>query len=391
MADTYEVMGVTYDTATGKPISGVTNDNNTKVKDLANREKIDADDEKNTNEDDNSEATDNVDTQYTVLVNGERIILYTDKWGASLQDKLEGHGIHIQKNGDVAILSGKGGKGNACGGRLLVNTAKGQLVKSGPIVTEVVASKIDPGQGEGSSDNGEGGEAISVLAYGDSTEEVVGAEKTIKAEHITLDADTITLKAGSKLFVDAPEWVEVIGMKKSIVDATDEKVDQKVSEVKEDTTVSFDPRASKNVVSRGHINHRVLGDVAIKVDGYMDLQVMGGIPKGEPLVKNRSAALTIGVNGLKNGGKFFVFAKGTFDMASGLTTGDLFLSTLGKFETSSTLGTKIEATTKVDIDATTKVGIKAKTGIDMETTTGNITAKAVAGDFDVNALKIYLN
>ena len=368
MADTYEVMGVTYDTATGKPISGVTNDNNTKVKDLANREKIDADDEKNTNEDDNSEANDNVDTKYTVLVNGERIILYTDTWGASLQDKLEGHGIHIQKNGDVAILTGKGGKGNACGGRLLVNTAKGQLVKSGPIVTEVVASKVDPGEGEGSGDNKNNAEAISVVAYGDSTEEVVGAEKTIKAEHITLDADTITLKAGTKLFVDAPEWVEVIGMKKSIVDSSDEFTTQKVTEVKEETTLTFDPRGSKNIVSRGHINHRILGDYAIKVDGYMDLQVMGGVPIGEPLIKNRSSALNFGINGVKNGGKFFVFAKGTFDLASGLSTGDLFLSTLGKFETSSTKETKIEATTEVKLDATKKVEITATEDISRITT-----------------------
>ena len=348
-------------------------DDTTKVEDLSKKEKIDANDEKNTNGD-GTEANDNVDTKYTVLVNGERIILYTDTWGASLQDKLEGHGIHIQKNGDVAILSGKGGKGNACGGRLLVNTAKGQLVKSGPIVTEVVASKVDPGEGGGSSDNGKGAEAISVVAYGDSTEEVVGAEKTIKAEHITLDADTITLRAGTKVFVDAPEWVEVIGMKKSQVEASDEKVDQKVVEVKEETTVSFDPRASKNIVSRGHLNHRVLGDYALKVDGFMDLQVMGN-SFGVMLVKNRSAALTIGVNGVKNGGKFFVFTKGTFDLASGLTTGDLNFSTLGKFQTSSTLETKIEATTKVEIEATT----------------GDVTVKAPAGNFDVEALKIYLN
>ena len=152
MADTYEVMGVTYSVATGQPISTVTKENNTKVEQVNKGKLIDANDETNSNED-GSEATDNVDTEYTVLVNGERIILYTDKWGASLQDKLEGHGIHIQKNGDVAILSGKGGKGNACGGRLLVNTAKGQLVKSGPIVQEVVASKVDPGEGEGSSTN----------------------------------------------------------------------------------------------------------------------------------------------------------------------------------------------------------------------------------------------
>ena len=379
MADTYEVMGVTYSVATGQPISTVTNENTTKVEEITQKEIVEPvkKDETNINEDDNSEATDNVDTEYTVLVNGERIILYTDKWGASLQDKLEGHGIHIQKNGDIAVLSGKGGKGGACGGRLLVNTAKGQLVKSGPIVQEVVASKVDPGEGEGSSTNTESAEAISVVAYGDSTEEVVGAEKTIKAEHITLDADTITLKAGTKIFVETAEWIEDIGSKKAHVESSEEQVDAKVTEVKEDTTVSFDPRASKNIVSRGHINHRVLGDYSMQVDGYMDLQVMGGIPIGEPLIKNRSSALNFGINGEKNGGKFFVFAKGTVDIASGIGAGggDLYLSTLGKFETSSTLETKIEAKTKVEIEATT----------------GDVTVKAPAGNFDVDALKIYLN
>ena len=364
-----------------------------KITVIGEREKVEptnGGDETNSNTD-GSEATDNVDTQYTVLVNGERIILYTDTWGASLQDKLEGHGIHIQKNGDIAVLTGKGGKGNACGGRLLVNTAKGQLVKSGPIVQEVVASKVDPGEGEGSSTNSDSAEAISVVAYGDSTEEVVGAEKTIKAEHITLDADTITLRAGSKIFVDAPEWVEVIGMKKSIVDSSDEFTTQKVTEVKEETTLTFDPRGSKNIVTRGHLNHRILGDYALKVDGYMDLQVMGGVPIGEPLIKNRSAALTLGVNGVKNGGKFFVFTKGAFALESGLTTGDLNLSTLGKLQTSSVLETKIESKTKVEVDATTKVEIKGKTGVDIEATTGDVKVEAKQGNFDVDALKIYLN
>lgn len=364
----------------------VIDDNTLKITVIGEREKVEptnGGDETNSNVD-GSEAKDNIDTEYTVLVNGERIILYTDKWGASLQDKLEGHGIHIQKNGDVAVLTGKGGKGNACGGRLLVNTAKGQLVKSGPIVTEVVASKVDPGEGEGSSTNTETATAISTVAYGDSTEEVVGAEKTIKAEHITFDADTITLKAGTKLFVDAPEWVEVIGMKKSIVDSSDEVVSQKVSEVKEETTLTFDPRGSKNIVSRGHINHRILGDYAITVDGYMDLQVMGGIPIGEPLIKNRSSALNFGINGLKNGGKFFVFAKGAVEIGSGIGgTGDLNLTTLGKIQTSSILETKIESTTKVEIEG--------KTGVDIEATTGDVKVEAKAGNFDVDALKIYLN
>ena len=357
----------------------------TKVEDLNKKDKIEAKDETNSNTD-GSEANDNIDTEYTVLVNGERIILYTDKWGASLQDKLEGHGIHIQKNGDVAILTGKGGKGNACGGRLLVNTAKGQLVKSGPIVQEVVASKVDPGEGEGSSTNTDTATAISTVAYGDSTEEVVGAEKTIKAEHITLDADTITLRAGSKVFVDAPEWVEVIGMKKSIVDSSDEITTQKVTEVKEETTLTFDPRGSKNIVTRGHLNHRILGDYALKVDGYMDLQVMGGVPIGKPLIENRSAALTIGVNGLKNGGKFFVFAHNDFELASGMNVsgggGDLTFVTTGKFETSSTLETKIQSDTDITVEATK--------GITMEAKADNITIDAKK-DVVIEGAKIYLN
>jgi len=355
-----------------------------KINVIGEREKVEptTKDETNTNTDGSSDE-DNIDTEYTVLVNGERIILYSDKWGASLQDKLEGHGIHIQRNGDIAVLSGKGGKGNACGGRLLINTKNGQLIKSGPVVQEITASKVNPGEGEGPKDNSDTGDAESKLLYGNGVEEVLG-DKTIKAKHIVLDADTITLRGGTQIIVDTPEWVEELGMKTSKIDSVDEEVRaQKVSEISEDTSIGFDPRASKNIVSRGHINHRIMGDYAIKVDGYMDLQVMGGVPIGKPLVENRSAALTIGVNGVKNGGKFFVFAKGTFDLASGLTTGNLNLSTLGKLQTSSTLETKIESTTKVKVEA--------KTGIDMEATTGDVTVKAPAGNFDVEALKIYLN
>ena len=369
----------------------VIDDNTLKFVVIGEREEVEptTKDETNTNTDGSSDE-DNIDTEYTVLVNGERIILYSDKWGASLQDKLEGHGIHIQRNGDIAVLSGKGGKGNACGGRLLINTKNGQLIKSGPVVQEITASKVNPGEGEGPKDNSQTGDAESKLLYGNGVEEVLG-DKTIKAKHIVLDADTITLRGGTQIIVDTPEWVEELGMKTSKIDSIDEEVRaQKVSEISEDTSIGFDPRASKNIVSRGHINHRIMGDYAIKVDGFMDLQVMGN-SFGIMLVKNRSAALTVGVNGVKNGGKFFVFTKGTFDLASGLTTGDLNLSTLGKLQTSSTLETKIEATTKVEVDATTKVEIKGKTGVDIEATTGDVKVEAKAGNFDVEALKIYLN
>ena len=344
---------------------------------LANAELLSAENESNTNADGTTDE-ENLSTEYTVLVNGERITIYSDKWGASIQDKLEGHGIHIQKNGDIAILSGKGGKGNACGGRLLINTKNGQMIKSGPLVSEYIASSKDPGEGEGSeTDTSSGnGEAISTVAYGDSTEEVLG-DKYIKGNNITLDADTITIRAGTQIIVETGEWVEEIGTRKSNVNFLEEDLFKSETVVKEETTLQFDPRASKNVVSLGHLNHRVLGDYAVKVNGFFDLQVMGGNSFSKPLIKNRSAALTIGVNGLKNGGKFFVFTKGTFDLASGLgEKGDLFLSTLGNLEAESLAGNAL---------------LKAKTGAKIETIKGNLELKAIAGDVDIDALKIYLN
>ena len=352
-----------------------------KVQDINNQELVDpkGGNEKNTNVD-GSSAEENLRTEYTVLVNGERITLYTDKWGASLQDKLEGHGIHIQRNGDIAILSGKGGKGKACGGRMLVNTAGGQLIKSGATTAEYKGSKNNAVEGEGSSNNGENSTAYSGMYWGDKTEEIKGTH-TVNAQHIELVADTISLKADSKIIIETPELVQNIDNAETNIVTEKKDVTSSNTEVKEETTSTFDPRGSKNIVTTGHLNHSILGDYALQVDGFMDLQVQGK-SFGVMLVKNRSAALTIGVNGEKNGGKFFVFAKGTFDLASGLTTGDLNLSTLGKLQTSSTLETKIEATTDITVEATK--------GITMEAKTDNITIDAKK-DVVIEGAKIYLN
>ena len=166
------------------------------------------------------------------------------------------------------------------------------------------------------------------------------------------------------------------------------------TEVKEETTSTYDPRGSKNIVTTGHLNHSILGDYALQVDGFMDLQVQGK-SFNIMLVENRSAALTIGINGQKNGGKFSVFTSNTFALSSGMNLegdqGDLNLTTLGKFHTTSYKESKIEATTKVELDATTKVDIKGKTGVDIEATTGDVNVEAKAGDFNVKGVKIYLN
>ena len=268
-----------------------------KVKQVNDQELIDptTSNEENNNED-GSKAEENLNTEYTVLVNGERITLYTDKWGASLQDKLEGHGIHIQRNGDIALLSGKGGKGKACGGRMLVNTAGGQLIKSGATTAEYKGSSTNAIEGEGSSNNGDDSTAYSGMYWGDKTEEVKGTH-TVNAQHIELVADTITLKGESKIIIETPELVQNIDNAETNIVTEKKDVTSSTTEVKEETTSTFDPRGSKNIVTTGHLNHSILGDYALQVDGFMDLQVMGK-SFGVMLVKNRSAALTIGVNGV---------------------------------------------------------------------------------------------
>ena len=179
-----------------------------KVIDTSQKELLIANNEENNNEDGTS-SEENLRTEYTVLVNGERITLYTDKWGASLQDKLEGHGIHIQRNGDIALLSGKGGKGKACGGRMLVNTAGGQLIKSGTTVASYTASKNNAAEGEGSGNNDDESTAYSGMYWGAKTEEVKGTY-TVNAQHIELVADTISLKGESKIIIETPELIQNI-------------------------------------------------------------------------------------------------------------------------------------------------------------------------------------
>ena len=365
-----------------------------KVQEINNQELVDPKDgnEKNTNVDGSSDK-ENLRTEYTVLVNGERITLYTDKWGASLQDKLEGHGIHIQRNGDIALLSGKGGKGKACGGRMLVNTAGGQLIKSGTTVAQYTASKNNPSNGEGSGSNDDESTAYSGMYWGAKTEEVKGTY-TVNAQHIELVADTISLKGESKIIIETPELIQNIDSAESKIVTEKKDVTSSNTEVKEETTSTYDPRGSKNIVTTGHLNHSILGDYALQVDGFMDLQVQGK-SFNIMLVENRSAALTIGINGQKNGGKFSVFTSNTFALSSGMNLegdqGDLNLTTLGKFHTTSYKESKIEATTKVELDATTKVDIKGKTGVDIEATTGDVNVEAKAGDFNVKGVKIYLN
>ncbi len=377
-----------------------------KVKDGSQEiQKSTTENEKNTNNENGTEDKDNLDTQLTILVNGETIAITEDFTGTHVQNKDEGHGLHIQKNGDIIILSGSGGKGQACGGRMLINTKNGQIIKSGPKIEEVNASSKSSGEDGSKTNKDSGGSEVAYSGSfsGDYEVEIQGT-KYVKARDIVLDAtDTITLR-GTKVIVDVDEWVEEKGLEKSKVDTIEEEVTaQRTSEVKEDTSKQYDTRASKNTVGTGHINENVQGDYQMKVAGIYNLQIQGNSIGASPLIKNRSFGLNIGLNNAGITGGARLNAEGMIDIStnskniilnsgkgigidayavddppengevriSGSTAGVKMISWKGANEANSTL-------IEVGED-----GIKAKTKQKVEV--------EATGDFKVTAAKIYLN
>ena len=137
-------------------------------------------------------------------------------------------------------------------------------------------------------------QALNMIAYGDVVEQAIGSTRHIRAQKIVISASeelfligksqvfiqagsagggTITMNAGSIEQVSNNSKETVLGQKMTFG-------------VSEETTVQFDPRASINAVSPGHVNHKILGDYKVWVGGVEQHIVAGG-PGVPPLVKDR--------------------------------------------------------------------------------------------------------
>lgn len=149
------------------------------------------------------------------------------------------------------------------------------------------------------SGDDEEGQALNILAYGDVVEQAIGGTRYIKAQKIVIEASeellligksqvniqagangggTITMNAGSVEKITTNDKDVIVGQKMEFG-------------VAEKSTISFDPRSSSNVVSPGHINHKILGDLQTWVGGIEQHIVAGGAPV-PPLIKDRSSAFT---------------------------------------------------------------------------------------------------
>ena len=269
---------------------------------VAGKEPVKADDESQQLEDEQKD--------YKVIFNNQSFAMIVDEGGARWANKKGPANIDLQNNGDVIILSGSGGNGKACGGRILINTKGGRVEKhKGPVITEAAASPKSPTKGEGSDTTESSAKdniACSNMYYGDAITECHG-EVRIKATNIVIEAaDVLSLVGKSKVLIQAgPSGGGEIQMNAGkitqLADTREEITTGQIMKiVSEDTTLQFDPRASVNTVSPGHVNWQVLGDYQQNIGGVANITALGK-PSVPPLVEERTNSYSIRTTGIAKG------------------------------------------------------------------------------------------
>jgi hypothetical protein len=215
--------------------------------------------------------------------------LYPDGITATL--RIDGPGdsfFALGNQGTIHIVSGRYSKQIGAGsGKLNVRTYGGQMQK------HEGRSNFEYSAGDDSEKC-----AVNIIAYGDVTEDAKGSQRTIKASKIFISAATELYLAGQSIVLAASNGTGNIQMFAGNVEQTTaNKKDTVVGQVmkfgvSEESTIQFDPRASVNWVSPGHVNWKILGDCSTWIGGSEQHIVAGGTPV-PPLNKVRDSAYTV--------------------------------------------------------------------------------------------------
>lgn len=237
------------------------------------------------------------ETHQKVLVTDCSFTMQTDWTGAFIGNKLFGHGMHVQNNGNIHINCGPKWLGN---GKLCMVSRGGMIHKTGPVYVERKGNSKDPGQGKGSHTTISSAKklaAYSELNYGNHTNETHGT-LYIRATHIVLDAvDSLTLKSGDatimqagQILTNTPKYKATLGDSHTQVNSSNSR-----TVLGEDKLYQFDPRATNHIVSFGHVNRRIFGDYKLKASGVGYMGFLGGPPLGFPHVKQRLNGFNLSV------------------------------------------------------------------------------------------------
>ncbi len=196
--------------------------------------------------------------------------------------------LSLQNNGSIVIVTGeKNVEKGASSGKLCIHT-HGQQQKHEQV------TYIEYNCGD------DGDEALNIIAYGDIVEEATGSERHIKAQKIVITAEEelfligksqVFIQAGSNgggtIQMSAGTIEQIVDNKKDII------FGQKMTfGAGEETSVQFDPRASQNIVSPGHVNWSILGDYKQWIGGISQT-VIAGKPSVPPLIKARDTSYSV--------------------------------------------------------------------------------------------------
>lgn len=219
--------------------------------------------------------------------------LYPDGVTATL--RIDGPGdsfIAMGNLGTLTLVTGKYSKELGAGsGRLNVHTYGGQQQKHDERSNFEYNAGSDPEK-----------QAVNIMAYGDVVEEARGGERHIRAKKIVISAAEELVIAGQTITIQANSGSGSIQMfAGNIEQTTANKKDIVTGQVmkfgvSEESTIQFDPRASVNWVSPGHVNWKVLGDYQQWVGGGLSQVIAGGLPV-PPLIKVRDNIFKIVTTG----------------------------------------------------------------------------------------------
>jgi hypothetical protein len=233
--------------------------------------------------------------------------------------------LTFASDGSITLMTGKRDPNRGAGsGRLNIKAYGGQ---------QQYKDRVDLQFNEGGDTKPEGdGQALNIVCYGDYVENSVGSERHIRAEKILITATSELVLQGGSIKLQSESDIELAGT--AINSAQINKKEIVLGQIMkfgagEETGIQFDPRSSVNIISPGHVNHKILGDYVVNVGGQEE-HLIAGVPRPDStLVKDKTKAFGVKAAALGIGLDAATFVNTIAGGATTITSGGASTLTAG--------------------------------------------------------------
>ena len=232
------------------------------------------------------------------------------------------------------------------------------------------------------------GQALNVLAYGDVVEQAIGGTRYIKASKIEITATEELVLNGQTIKIQAQGDIEMAAAAINTAQTNKKEIilgQRMTFGAGEDTDLQFDPRASKNIISPGNVNHKVLGEYKLKSVRNMSFHALAGLFMSSPkqtTVQGFAGMIVNGPGGVNINSRIL---GGTSGSKTTIDSGDMELNSDNttfktadfavKAQVAGADKAKLEMDSKLgdlNIDATNNIKIKASLNVDIDASGGFI-------------------